>query len=87
MSRLTVKPTLRGVRAQAGIYDDIGHLPLLRRRVKKLLVFDSAAIHNNRTDADHVRCAPPSPRAHAPTAAAVRAFGAAAPLPSSQSRT
>jgi len=37
----------------AGIYDDIGHLPLLRRRVKKLLVFDSAAIHNNRTDADH----------------------------------
>ena len=33
----------------AGIYDDLGHLPLLRRRVPKLLMFDSAALHNNRT--------------------------------------
>jgi len=32
----------------AGIYDDLGHLPLLRRGVSKLVVFDSAARDANK---------------------------------------
>jgi len=30
----------------AGIYDDIGHLPLLRRKIKKMVLFDSSAVHD-----------------------------------------
>merc|ERR1712048_1263351 len=40
-----------------GIYDDIGHLPLLRRKVKKMVLFDHAAIPPdtaNLTGADKV---------------------------------
>lgn len=33
----------------AGIYDDLGHLPLLRRRVSKMLIVDSSAVHDNST--------------------------------------
>jgi len=33
-----------------GVYDDIGHLPLLRRKVKKLLLFDSSAIPPDTAD-------------------------------------
>jgi hypothetical protein len=33
----------------AGIYDDLGHLPLLRRGVRKLVIVDSSAIHDNST--------------------------------------
>merc|ERR1711939_280670 len=33
----------------AGVYDDIGHLPLLRRGVKKMVLFDSAAVRDNST--------------------------------------
>jgi hypothetical protein len=36
----------------AGVYDDIGHLPLLRRKVKKLLIYDSSAVHDNSTGFD-----------------------------------
>jgi len=36
----------------AGIFDDIGHLPLLRRRVPKMLIYDSSAIHSNITGVD-----------------------------------
>merc|ERR1712232_959669 len=31
----------------AGVYDDLGHLPLLRRNVSKLVIFDSSAGHDN----------------------------------------
>merc|ERR1712048_1176501 len=40
-----------------GIYDDIGHLPLLRRKVKKMLLVDHSAIPPdtaNLTGADKV---------------------------------
>merc|ERR1712203_236687 len=30
----------------AGIYDDIGHLPLLRRKIKKMVLYDSSAVHD-----------------------------------------
>jgi len=36
----------------AGIYDDLGHLPLLRRRVSKIVIYDSSAVHDNRTGPD-----------------------------------
>eukprot|EP00747_Dinoflagellata_sp_TGD_P117682 gnl/TRDRNA2_/TRDRNA2_172659_c1_seq1.p1 gnl/TRDRNA2_/TRDRNA2_172659_c1~~gnl/TRDRNA2_/TRDRNA2_172659_c1_seq1.p1 ORF type:complete len:601 (-),score=82.68 gnl/TRDRNA2_/TRDRNA2_172659_c1_seq1:329-2056(-) len=35
----------------AGIYDDLGHLPLLRRKVKKMVIYDSSAVHDNATAA------------------------------------
>jgi hypothetical protein len=31
----------------AGIFDDIGHLPLLRRNVKKMVIYDSSAVHDD----------------------------------------
>jgi len=34
----------------AGVYDDLGHLPLLRRGVKKMVILDSAAIHDDMMD-------------------------------------
>jgi len=36
----------------AGIYDDLGHIPLLRRRISKLVIYDSSAVHDNSTGAD-----------------------------------
>jgi hypothetical protein len=33
--------------ADAGIYDDIGHLPLLRRGVKKIVIMESSAVHDD----------------------------------------
>jgi len=30
----------------AGLYDDLGHLPLLRRKVSKMVIFDTSAIHD-----------------------------------------
>lgn len=36
----------------AGAYDDLGHLPLLRRRVPKMVIFDSSAVHDNSTGTD-----------------------------------
>merc|ERR1712185_755799 len=35
---------------EAGIYDDMGHLPLLRRKVKKIVIFDSASIPPDTVD-------------------------------------
>lgn len=35
--------------SDAGIYDDMGHLPLLRRGVKKIVLYDSSAVHDNTT--------------------------------------
>lgn len=35
--------------ADAGVYDDIGHIPLLRRGVKKMLLYDSSAVRDNST--------------------------------------
>lgn len=31
----------------AGIYDDLGHLPLLRRNVSKMVIFDTSALSNS----------------------------------------
>eukprot|EP00413_Alexandrium_margalefii_P010206 CAMPEP_0204535666 /NCGR_PEP_ID=MMETSP0661-20131031/13877_1 /ASSEMBLY_ACC=CAM_ASM_000606 /TAXON_ID=109239 /ORGANISM="Alexandrium margalefi, Strain AMGDE01CS-322" /LENGTH=66 /DNA_ID=CAMNT_0051542161 /DNA_START=8 /DNA_END=205 /DNA_ORIENTATION=+ len=36
----------------AGIYDDLGHLPLLRRGIRKLVIYDSSAVHDNATGVD-----------------------------------
>lgn len=36
----------------AGAYDDIGHIPLLRRRVTKMVIYDSSAVHDNSTGHD-----------------------------------
>jgi len=36
----------------AGIYDDLGHIPLLRRRVSKIVLFDSSAVHDNSSGTD-----------------------------------
>eukprot|EP00927_Polykrikos_kofoidii_P062149 TRINITY_DN5696_c0_g1_i1.p1 TRINITY_DN5696_c0_g1~~TRINITY_DN5696_c0_g1_i1.p1 ORF type:complete len:656 (+),score=53.24 TRINITY_DN5696_c0_g1_i1:50-2017(+) len=33
----------------AGAYDDLGHIPLLRRGVKKIVIFDSSGIRDNST--------------------------------------
>jgi len=35
--------------ADAGVYDDIGHIPLLRRGVKKMVLYDSSAVRDNST--------------------------------------
>lgn len=35
--------------ADAGVYDDEGHLGLLRRGVKKMVIVDSSAVHDNLT--------------------------------------
>jgi len=35
---------------EAGIYDDMGHLPLLIRKVKKIVIFDSASIPPDTVD-------------------------------------
>jgi hypothetical protein len=35
--------------ADAGVYDDIGHIPLLRRGVKKMVLYDSSAVRDNIT--------------------------------------
>merc|ERR1712012_652499 len=36
----------------AGMYDDLGHLPLLRRGVKKLVIVDSSAVHDKSSGVD-----------------------------------
>jgi len=36
----------------AGIYDDLGHIPLLRRRITKIVIYDSSAVHDNSTGTD-----------------------------------
>jgi hypothetical protein len=38
--------TVSAAVADAGIYDDMGHLPLLRRKVKKMVIYDSSAVHD-----------------------------------------
>lgn len=39
--------------ADAGVYDDIGHIPLLRRGVKKMVLYDSSAVRDNSTGVLH----------------------------------
>merc|ERR1712139_87498 len=39
--------------ADASVYDDIGHIPLLRRGVKKMVLYDSSAVRDNSTGVLH----------------------------------
>ncbi|CAE7876174.1 unnamed protein product [Symbiodinium microadriaticum] len=41
----------------AGVYDDIGHIPLLRRKVKKIAIFTSGAIHDDLCEMTYVLAA------------------------------
>lgn len=36
----------------SGVYDDLGHIPLLRRRIPRIALFDSSALHDNSTGVD-----------------------------------
>ncbi|CAE7213073.1 unnamed protein product, partial [Symbiodinium sp. CCMP2456] len=41
----------------AGVYDDIGHIPLLRRKVEKIAIFTSGAIHDDLCEMTYVLAA------------------------------